>query len=435
MKTLQELREERSKHVEAARKLVEEHPGDKWTDEVQAKYDEHLAAVESLDAEIERLQKVLDLAAEQPPTDTSAASIAGQAAAARIEVEHKPVYASLGAQLLDVRAMTLDTAEAPRARERFEKVVNAAGATTAIDSEGGYLVETDKSKEIRDTAVETGVFSSQCSRQPIGPNSDGFEYLAAKDRDRSQKNMAGGIQVFRKGEVDAMQSSGKAVLEPRELRLEDMYGLVYVTNRMLRDAVALTEYIKRKLRQQLAWKLDYEILYGTGAGQCLGVANSDILVEVPAEAGQAADTIVVQNVAKMLARFAGDITNARWYINPDCLPQLITLTLGDQPIYLPGGNVAEAPFGTLFGVPIRPTEFSKSLGDKLDIMLADFSEYLLIEKGGVEEAESIHVRFLTDETAFRFIVRNNGMPEHESPIIPLHGSNTLSPFVTLAERA
>jgi HK97 family phage major capsid protein len=81
-----------------------------------------------------------------------------------------------------------------------------------------------------------------------------------------------------------------------------------------------------------------------------------------------------------------------------------------------------------------PIEFCSTIGDLYDIVLGDFSQYLLIEKGGVEEAESIHVRFLYDESCYRFIARNNGQPMHDSPITPLNGSNTLSPFVALAER-
>ena len=304
-----------------------------------------------------------------------------------------------------------------------------------VDSDGGYLVETDKAGDIKRTAVETGVLSSRCARQPIGANADSFSYLAFDDRDRSAGTMLGGIQVYRKGEATLMSSSGKAQLEERELQLEDMYGLIYVTNRMLRDAVALAEYSKRGLRDQLAWKLDYEIFTGNGAGQCLGIMNSDIVISVAKVTDQTAATINATNVVNMLARFKGDITKAAWFVNQDCLPQFPMMTVGNQPVFIPGGSFANAPFGTLFGRPIVPIEFCKTLGTVGDIILGDFSEYLLIEKGGIEEAESMHVRFLYDEMAFRFKTRNNGQPVHESAITPLNGTNTLSPFVALATRA
>lgn len=351
-----------------------------------------------------------------------------------ISISHQPaVYKNLGEQMLDIVAMTTgsDMRAKSNAAERYQRIVNAAGGSTGAPSEGGYLVETDKAKDIVTTAIETGVFSSMCSQQPIGANADSFSYLAADDRNRSDSKI-NGVAVYRKGEADEMANSGKAKLRERELRLEDLYGLVFVTNRMLRDAPAMAAYTKRVLRDQLSFRLDSEIWSGSGAGECLGITNSDIVVTVAPEAAQAADTINAMNVTKMMGRFKGNIRNAAWYINQDCLAQLPLMTVGNQPVYQP--DFKRSPFGGLFQLPVIPVEFCKTLGDLGDIVLADWSQYLLITKGGVEEAESIHVKFLTDETAFRFIMRNNGQPLHDTPITPLNGANTLSPFVMLGSR-
>jgi len=423
--SIQALREAKAKKVEQARAIADK---EDFGPEDQASFDALMAEAAALD---KRIQNEMNL---QGLTDPAEATATAAGAASRVEVEAKPVYRNLGEQMLDVRAMTLDNADAPKARERFQQVVNAAGASTGIDSEGGYLVETDKAASIMETAIQTGVLSSRCTRQPIGANADSFEYMAADDRDRST-GMRNGIQVYRKGETDTMASSGKAGFKPRELRVEDMYGLLYVTNRMLRDAVALASYAKRILREQFAFKLDLEIFEGNGVGRCLGIMKSDLPVSVAKETGQTAKTVVAANVVKMLARFTGNVANAAWFINQDVLPQLPLMTIGQQPVFIPGGSFANAPFGSLFGRPIVPIEFCETLGTKGDIILADFSEYLLIEKGGMEEAESIHVKFLTDETAYRFITRNNGQPMHDAPLKPLKGANTLSPFVMLDTRA
>lgn len=122
-------------------------------------------------------------------------------------------------------------------------------------------------------------------------------------------------------------------------------------------------------------------------------------------------------------------------MNQDCTTQFPFMTIGDMPIFIPGGSFKNAPYGVLYGLPIVPVEHCETLGTAGDIILGDFSQYLRITKGGVEEAESIHVKFLTDEKVFRWIKRNNGQPVHNSPITPLKGSNTLSPFVALASRA
>jgi HK97 family phage major capsid protein len=425
--TIQQLRELKAKKYEAAKAL---HAKEDFSAEDQAAFDAIMAEIDAIDKRIANTLKMEGLA--DASNIAAVAATAGSAALA-VQVDAKPVYRNIGEQMLDVRAMTLDNAESPKARERFQQVMNAAGASTGIDSEGGYLVETDKAASIMETAVKTGVLSSRCTRQPISANADSFSYMAADDRDRSTGKM-NGIQVYRKAEAETLTSSGKSKLKERELRVEDMYGLVYVTNRMLRDAVAMAEYTKRMLRSQLSWKLDYEIWQGTGVGQCLGIIPSDLVVSVAKVAAQAADTIVAGNITTMMTRFYGDISKAAWFVNQDTLGQFPLMVVGQMPVFVPGGSFANAPFGSLYGIPIVPIEFCETLGDKGDIVLGDFSEYLLIEKGSVEEAESIHVKFLTDETAYRFIVRNNGQPIHDAPITPLKGANALSPFVTLDAR-
>ncbi|MFP5223114.1 MAG: phage major capsid protein [Acidobacteriota bacterium] len=423
--SIQALRDSKAEKVKEARAL---HEKEGFSAEDQKALDALLVEAEAIEAKIQNELKINGLT-DPAQAQQTAADLGGI-----ITVEAKPVYKNLGEQMLDIAALTTKSGDVTAASDRFQKVVNAAsGASTGIDSEGGYLVETDKSKSIITNAIETGVLSSRCTRQPIGANADSFSYMAADDRDRST-GKRNGIQVYRKSETLTMVSSGKGALKERELRVEDMYGLIYVTNRMMRDAVAMAEYTKRCLREQLAFKLDLEIFQGSGAGQCLGIMNSDLPVIVSKEGSQTVDTINANNVVKMLSRFHGDITRAAWFVNQDTLPQFPLMTVGNQPVFIPGGSFANAPFGMLFGRPIVPIEFCKTLGDKGDIILGDFSQYLLIEKGGVEEAESMHVKFLTDEMAFRFIVRNNGQPLHDSPITPLNGSNTLSPFVMLEAR-
>ena len=101
-----------------------------------------------------------------------------------------------------------------------------------------------------------------------------------------------------------------------------------------------------------------------------------------------------------------------------------------------GGGVSQAPYASLFGRPVVPIEQCATLGDQGDIIFADLSNYILIDKGGIQSAMSIHVKFIYDESVFRFVYRVDGQPALASPITPYKGTaNTLSPFVTLAARA
>jgi HK97 family phage major capsid protein len=86
------------------------------------------------------------------------------------------------------------------------------------------------------------------------------------------------------------------------------------------------------------------------------------------------------------------------------------------------------------GRPVIPIEQCDTVGTRGDIILADMSQYLVADKGGVQSASSIHISFLLDETAFRFVYRVDGMPLWNAPLTPFLGANTLSPFVTLITR-
>ena len=145
--SIQALREQKAEKLKAARELQSK---ETFTVDDQTAFDALLADANALESRIQGQMKLEGLTDPQ-----QAESVAGFTnEGGHVEVAAKPVYRNLGEQLIDVQAMTLDTADAPKARERFMQVVNAAsGASTGVDSEGGYLVETDKSKGIMTSAM------------------------------------------------------------------------------------------------------------------------------------------------------------------------------------------------------------------------------------------------------------------------------------------
>ena len=108
------------------------------------------------------------------------------------------------------------------------------------------------------------------------------------------------------------------------------------------------------------------------------------------------------------------------------------------PVYLPANGLSGSPFDTLYGRPVIPVEHCATLGTQGDIVLADWSQYILIEKGGIDVASSIHVQFIYGEQVLRFTWRNNGAPGYgwsDGALTPAKGTNTQSPFITLDTRA
>ena len=230
-----------------------------------------------------------------------------------------------------------------------------------------------------------------------------------------------------------------------QFKANKLIGLAYVTEEQLEDAVALEAYINRVMPDEFAFKIDDAIINGLGAGMPLGILVSSAPYSVSEEASQPAATIVVANVLNMWKHMFGPSRkNAVWFINQDVEGQLYTLAFANPsgavlftgPMYVPPGmNGNNSEYGLLLGRPVIPIEQAATLGTVGDIILADMSQYLLPKKGGIRADSSIHVAFLTGESAFRFMLRLDGQPTWKKPLTPKNGSNQLSPFVTLATRA
>ncbi len=132
-----------------------------------------------------------------------------------------------------------------------------------------------------------------------------------------------------------------------------------------------------------------------------------------------------------------------WYANHDVFKQLAVMAYpvgtGGIPVYLPAGAASGKPYNTLMGLPIMWTEHAQTLGTAGDISLCDFSQYLVGQKSGAGAGlkfdTSIHLYFLTDKTAFRFVYRIDGQPWWPTFLTPRYSSDTLSPFVTLGARS
>ena len=104
-------------------------------------------------------------------------------------------------------------------------------------------------------------------------------------------------------------------------------------------------------------------------------------------------------------------------------------------MFVPAGGINQSPFGTLMGRPVVPIEQCVSVGTQGDIIFADMSQYLFIDKVAIQSDSSIHVQFPTDETVFRFVYRCDGSPALAAPLTPFKGTgSTVSPFVLLDSR-
>ena len=327
-------------------------------------------------------------------------------------------------------------------RLRNIQAAAAGGLNETTPSDGGFLVQTDFSTELLNDVFETGLLASRCRKIQISGNANGIKIPGVNETARSSTR-AGGIVAYWKDEA-GLKVQAEPTFRQIELSLKKLIGLCYSTDELLADSVALESFLRSAFTSEFGFQIDDAIINGTGAGTPLGILNAGCLVSVAKETGQDADTVVAENVMKMRSRlFATSRMNAVWLINQNVEPQLHQMSLavgaGGLPVYLPAGGLSTNPYDTLYGRPVIPIEQCPTLGDLGDIILADFQNgYIIAEKGGIQTDMSIHVQFIYDETAFRFVLRIDGQPVRASVLAPYKGSattDTQSHFIGLAERA
>lgn len=349
----------------------------------------------------------------------------------------------------------------------FQAAGGSDGAMNeAVPSEGGFLVGADVSEKIYQRTYLTGEILRRCQRQPISANSNRLKLRVVDEDSRADGSRMGGVLAFWANEADTFMYSRPKFREI-ELFLNKLTALVFATEELLEDVAALEAWIMNNLPTELGFRVEDAIFQGTGAGQPAGILNSAALLSL--SPGNTASVITGTDVIAMIARWwypgirntiaayssenltAGQssgpsIPAAAWFIDQSTLPQMYNL---QQPMqgsgsavpavillyHPPGSNPLYGPYGELMGLPVIPTEHNAALGTQGDIILADMSQVLLADKGAPQVATSMHVRFVQNEMAFRFVLRIDAQTTWKKPLTPKSGGPTLSPFVVLASGA
>jgi HK97 family phage major capsid protein len=390
-------------------------------DDEQKELDGLETEIRSWDESIKRAEKFLSMEpSPQPPEQP--------------EVKTNPsedtrIFTSFGEQMIAVYKATcpggkIDQRLSTRA---------ASGLNETNPSDGGFLVQQDFVKDLLKRTYDTGILANKVKKIPLTNSSNGLKIKAIDEESRANGSRWGGVQTFWQGEADELKDS-KPKFRTMDLSLKKLTGLCYATDELLEDASALESVLREAFAEEFAFRIDDAILNGSGVGEPLGILKSGALVTVPKETNQS-EKITVENIAKMWNRmWSRSKASSYWYINNEIEPLLYTLKIGDMPVYMPAGGISEKPYSTLFGRPIVPLEQCSATGEIGDILLADVGQYLMIDKGGIKQASSIHVRFNFDEQVFRFIYRVDGQPIWSKSLTPAKGNNTVSPYVALAKR-
>lgn len=475
-KTL-ELQQQKESFLKLADVISEKATSEKrgMTKEELTQYNAHLADAEGVDATIQAMAKrsalaanggaakritnqMHDLSLEKPfGYDICPVLWENKANETQKEKDYR-IQTGFGEQLQAVRRAEVGRRETdPRLHElndAYQKRSTPSGMSEQVPADGGFLIYPDFSAEILRLTHETGAVWNMGRRIPISDATNAIKIPAIDQTSRADGSRWGGVRAYWMNEADALTAS-KAKFRLLELVTKKLATLYYATDELVADAAALGSIILQAFGEEFGFKLDDAFINGDGAGKPQGIMGSPALITIAKETGQQTGTVLFQNIVKMWFRlWIKSRRNAVWFINQDVEQQLIQLSLAVGtggasvvagvaaaqdgtpfygPIYTPP-NGLQQPTGLLLGRPVIPIEQAATLSSLGDIILVDPTQYVYIDKGDPQTAASMHVKFLTDEMTYRSVLRVDGQPWWHSAVTPFNGTNTVSPFITLAAR-
>jgi HK97 family phage major capsid protein len=319
------------------------------------------------------------------------------------------------------------------AKGLLQKAVGSDELTTVEGALGDYLIPPDYHAELLQKPMEPEfIRANGAMTVPVVGASAIFN--AEVDENRQTALFGGPITVYRDKELTTLTSSrpsfGQIQLTPAPLT-----GIAYATNYQLHHTPSLANILASQFQRAWVRKETKEFLQGGGGGESMGILNATCTYSQAKETGQVAATITTNNVLDMWSR-CYQPESAIWMASMSCFTALNTLTIdvgtGGAPVRL--FDISKGAPATLLGRPLYFTEFCKTLGTVGDLMLANWNPYLIGESSYNEQDTSIHVRFESAQTAFRFVKYMMAEPWWRTTLT-LDNGWEVAPFVTLATRA
>ncbi|WP_405531510.1 phage major capsid protein [Streptomyces avidinii] len=327
------------------------------------------------------------------------------------------------------------TQEAFAARAELAKIQNAFGST--VPSDGGFLIPETLRSELLRVPMEQSLVRSRARVVPMETLMVPYPMV---DSTSNATSVHGGILGYWTEEggtlTDSSPTFGRIELQAKKLTLYSE-----IPNELFQDSLAtLQQFMNESYPEALAWFEDIAFIEGNGVGQPKGFLSAEAAVSVAKESGQAAATILWENIVKAYSRMLpSSLARAVWVAHIDTFPELATMALsvgtGGSAVWVGNGDGAGAPPMTILGRPVIFSEKVSTVGTAGDINFVDFGYYLIGDRQAMQMSTSTEYKFGNDKTAMRVIERVDGTPWLKSAITPRKGANTLSPFVKVATRA
>ena len=318
-----------------------------------------------------------------------------------------------------------------KAMEIATKAAQTPGQVIGNDPDGGFAVPTEMRLALDGATVEASHIRQRATVIPMSTKS--IELSRVEDYDHSSGYVSGAAIAYW-GSENAALTSSKVKFEQRKLDLKKVTALAAMSDEVMKFSPISGSLMLQEMGKAIAFAEEGAFLTdGTGVGMPLAIMKAGAKIAVSRNTG---GKVLSVDITTMVARLRAKNDSAvMWYANRTCLPQLAALNIavgtGGAPIWLPANDATKGIPGTLYGYPLVWSEYPEALGTAGDIVLGDFSQYLIGDHvSGPESASSMHVKFVEAQELFRIIKYVDGAPDAKTVFTPKHG-DTLAPFVHL----
>jgi HK97 family phage major capsid protein len=307
-----------------------------------------------------------------------------------------------------------------------------ASMVEGLGGSGGFSVPDQLAAKWLDDALPNEIVRP---RATVWPMTSATRDVPGWDGADQSSSLYGGFWMeFLAEEGTGSKQTGKL----KKISLEAKKGAIFVdaSSELVEDGLGFEAQLEMAVKKSLALGFDYYFLQGVGAGQPLGVLNADSIVTVDKESGQAADTVLYENVIKMFARmYPAGRSKAVWIANETCIPQLLgmSIDIGTGGSLYQVINEKNGQF-SIFGRPVIFSPSMPELGNANDIIFADLSQYAIGLRREMKLEKSNIPGWTEDLVSYRVLVRMDGLPTWDQAITPRNGDD-LSWVVGLAERS
>lgn len=292
------------------------------------------------------------------------------------------------------------------------KAIVGQGETVAAD--GGALVDNDIIADIYRIAMETSMVASKVAERPIG---EGYNVMQIRQLNQSNATPADyqgvSLSVVAEG---AVITPDKVAFKMGTASVNKLAALFSATSEIEQDTPGLMGYISGIVGEAFGMKLDDEILHGTDS----------LLTPLVGDASTAkiGVTTVLPTAAQLTGLYLGNInpSAAEWYMSTEAYEKIMrVMDASGRPLLQP--SYAVAAYGTILGRPINLVPAMKNTASDGAILFADMGRsYILGTKGGVRFANSIHLYFDTDQSAYRWVLRVAGLPQKATALTKADGT-------------